>query len=82
MQSILVGGESGAGKTETTKLAMLSLARVSGSSGKGAEMVLESGIVLEAFGNAKTARLTSISPNPNPTLLLHARVTLRIAPSP
>ena len=55
-QSILVGGESGAGKTETTKLAMLSLARVSGSSGKGAEMVLESGVVLEAFGNAKTAR--------------------------
>ena len=53
-QSILVGGESGAGKTETTKLAMLSLARVSGSSGHGAEMVLESGVVLEAFGNAKT----------------------------
>ena len=53
-QSILVGGESGAGKTETTKLCMRGLAQASGSSGRVADAVLESGIALEAFGNAKT----------------------------
>ena len=53
-QSILISGESGAGKTETTKLCMNVLAEVSSSSGTFTEMALESGIVLEAFGNAKT----------------------------
>ena len=53
-QSILISGESGAGKTETTKLCMNVLAEVSASSGSFTEMVLESGVVLEAFGNAKT----------------------------
>jgi myosin heavy subunit len=53
-QSVLISGESGAGKTETTKLCMNVLAEVSGSEGHFTEMVLESGVVLEAFGNAKT----------------------------
>ncbi len=53
-QSILISGESGAGKTETTKLCMNCLAEISGSSGKSTEAALESGIVLETFGNAKT----------------------------
>ena len=53
-QSILISGESGAGKTETTKLCMSSLAEISGSSGKSTEAALESGILLETFGNAKT----------------------------
>ena len=53
-QSIMISGESGAGKTETTKLCMTALAMASNSSGKITEKALESGVVLEAFGNAKT----------------------------
>ena len=68
-QSILVSGESGAGKTETTKQIMHYLAHMGGSS-DGVEhhpdqaalesarpveqQVLESNPLLEAFGNAKT----------------------------
>ncbi|CAF2069296.1 unnamed protein product [Brassica napus] len=59
-QSILVSGESGAGKTETTKLLMQYLADMGGravSEGRSVEKkVLESNPVLEAFGNAKTVR--------------------------
>lgn len=60
-QSILVSGESGAGKTETTKMLMRYLAfmggRSAGSEGRTVEQqVLESNPVLEAFGNAKTVK--------------------------
>ncbi|KAK1257290.1 hypothetical protein QJS04_geneDACA024565 [Acorus gramineus] len=58
--SILVSGESGAGKTETTKMLMRYLAHLGGRSGiEGRtveQQVLESNPVLEAFGNAKTVR--------------------------
>ncbi|KAG4383598.1 hypothetical protein AAZX31_13G103500 [Glycine max] len=58
--SILVSGESGAGKTETTKMLMQYLAYLGGntaSEGRTVEkQVLESNPVLEAFGNAKTVR--------------------------
>uniref|UniRef100_A0A8B9NEU1 Myosin IB n=1 Tax=Accipiter nisus TaxID=211598 RepID=A0A8B9NEU1_9AVES len=58
-QCILITGESGAGKTEASKLVMSYVAAVCG---KGAEVnqvkeqLLQSNPVLEAFGNAKTVR--------------------------
>jgi myosin-5 len=53
-QSILISGESGAGKTESTKYAMRYLADVA-SGGSGMEdRVLGTNVILEAFGNAKT----------------------------
>lgn len=60
-QTVLVSGESGAGKTETTKFVMRFLA-LAGAGGTESSMsvverqVLDSIPVLEALGNAKTLR--------------------------
>ena len=66
-QSILITGESGAGKTENTKKVITYFAFVgstSGGSKKGAaakkvsleDQVVQTNPVMEAFGNAKTVR--------------------------
>ncbi|KAJ6305329.1 hypothetical protein OIU78_020796 [Salix suchowensis] len=54
-QSIIISGESGAGKTETAKIAMQYLATLGGGSGIEYE-ILKTNPILEAFGNAKTLR--------------------------
>ena len=63
-QSILISGESGAGKTETTKKALAFIAdlvptKIDGSTSPGSqasieEKIMNSNPVLESFGNAKT----------------------------
>ncbi|XP_062453531.1 unconventional myosin-Ia isoform X2 [Rhea pennata] len=58
-QCILITGESGAGKTEASKLVMSYVAAVCGKGKevtKVKEQLLQSNPVLEAFGNAKTIR--------------------------
>eukprot|EP00759_Apiculatamorpha_spiralis_P052173 PhF_6_TR561/c1_g1_i1/m.546/K10357/MYO5; myosin V len=64
-QCILVSGESGAGKTEASKIVMKYLGAVSALRGTNAEKeaglavgdkMMQSNPILEAFGNAKTVR--------------------------
>lgn len=61
-QSILVSGESGAGKTETVKILMSHIASFQGADTNAStispivQRVLDSNPLLEAFGNAKTMR--------------------------
>ena len=57
-QSVIISGESGAGKTETSKIVMRYLAVVGGKfGGDGLESrMMKSNPILEAFGNAKTKR--------------------------
>mmetsp|Transcript_27478 Transcript_27478/g.37764 ORF Transcript_27478/g.37764 Transcript_27478/m.37764 type:complete len:1363 (-) Transcript_27478:153-4241(-) len=61
-QSVLISGESGAGKTETTKKVLAFLASVAPAAGQLGEeagietKILQSNPLLEALGNAKTLR--------------------------
>lgn len=58
-QCVLITGESGAGKTEASKLVMSYVAAVCGKGeqvNRVKEQLLQSNPVLEAFGNAKTIR--------------------------
>ncbi|XP_017247595.1 myosin-2 [Daucus carota subsp. sativus] len=55
-QSLIISGESGAGKTETAKVAMQYLGALGGGSGGIEREILQTSNILEAFGNAKTSR--------------------------
>ncbi|XP_060799031.1 myosin-16-like [Neoarius graeffei] len=63
-QSLLITGESGAGKTENTKKVIQYFANVGATGGKPApdskgsleDQIIQANPVLEAFGNAKTIR--------------------------
>jgi myosin-5 len=56
LQSLVISGESGSGKTEVTKQALQYLAAIAGSKSGVESKVLKTNPVLEAFGNAKTLR--------------------------
>lgn len=55
-QAVVVSGESGAGKTETTKILLRYLSFLSGTGNDMERKIVEANPIIEAFGNAQTIR--------------------------
>lgn len=60
-QSILISGESGAGKTEATKVCLSHICGLSTSAAEVAFKLMQTNPVMEALGNAKTVRNSNSS---------------------